>query len=51
MFETPIKFLDADGVKTLITRISAMKSILDDAGKSLDSKIDIIKEQVVGLIK
>ena len=46
MFETLIKFLDADGVKALITRIAAMKSVLDDADKSLDSKIDIIKEQV-----
>ena len=46
MFETLINFLDADGVKALITRIAAMKSILDDADKSLDSQIDIIKEQV-----
>lgn len=46
MFETLIKFLDADGIKVLITRIAAMKSVLDDADKSLDSKIDIIKEQV-----
>lgn len=46
MFETLINFLDADGVKALITRIAAMKSVLDDADKSLDSKIDIIKEQV-----
>ena len=46
MFETLIKFLDADGIKALITRIAAMKSVLDDADKSLDSKIDIIKEQV-----
>ena len=46
MFETLINFLDADGVKALITRIAAMKSILDDADKSLDSKIDIIKKQV-----
>ena len=46
MFETLIKFLDADGAKALITRIAAMKSVLDDADKSLDSKIDIIKEQV-----
>ena len=46
MFETPIKFLDADGIKALITRIATMKSVLDDADKSLDSKIDIIKEQV-----
>lgn len=46
MFETLINFLDADGVKVLITRIAAMKSVLDDADKSLDSKIDIIKEQV-----
>lgn len=46
MFETLIKFLDADGAKALITRIAAMKSVLDDADKSLDSKINIIKEQV-----
>ena len=46
MFETLIKFLDADGIKALITRIATMKSVLDDADKSLDSKIDIIKEQV-----
>ena len=46
MFETLINFLDADGVKALITRIATMKSILDDADKSLDSKIDIIKKQV-----
>ena len=46
MFETLINFLDADGAKALITRIAAMKSVLDDADRSLDSKIDIIKEQV-----
>ena len=46
MFETLIKFLDADGIKALITRIATMKSVLDDADKSLDSKIDIIKKQV-----
>ena len=46
MFETLINFLDADGAKALITRIAAMKSVLDDADKSLDSKIDIIKKQV-----
>lgn len=46
MFETLIKFLDADGAKALITRIAAMKSVLDDADKSLDSKINIIKERV-----
>ena len=46
MFETLINFLDVDGAKALITRIAAMKSVLDDADKSLDSKIDIIKKQV-----
>ena len=46
MFETPIKFLDADGIKALITKIAVMKCVLDDAHKSLDSKINIIKEQV-----
>lgn len=51
MSDIQTKFMDIECTKALIAKIAAMRQVLDDADKSLDSKIDTISEQVDDLSK